>query len=61
MEQTILEILKREIRLVACDNGEKCEQCGEWLDYTYKVKDGCLQNCAKLIAVSLTAAQKKGD
>lgn len=49
-EEAILKILKQEIRLVACDNGERCERCGEDLDYTYKVKDGCLERIAELIA-----------
>lgn len=46
----VLEILKREIRLVACDNGEKCERCGEDLDYTWRVQEGCLERCAEQIA-----------
>lgn len=52
-EETILEILKREIRLVCANNGEVCQDCGEMIDATYRVKDGNLAHCAKLIADAL--------
>lgn len=51
--ETVIRILKEKIRLVACGNGEKCDQCGEDLDYSYRVKDGCLEECAKEIVQQL--------
>ena len=50
LEQKIFDILSREIRLVACDNGEPCEKCGEMLDYTWRVTPGRLEKCAAEIS-----------
>jgi hypothetical protein len=49
-EQSILEILQREIRLSTKDSGEHCRQCGELVDYVWRVREGDLERCAELIA-----------
>lgn len=46
----IIEILKRELRLVSANSGEVCQMCGSTVDYTWRVKDGSLEHCAALIA-----------
>jgi hypothetical protein len=49
-EQSILEILQREIRLSTKDSGESCGQCGQLVDYVWRVREGDLERCAKLIS-----------
>jgi hypothetical protein len=44
----VVDILRRELRLVSV-GGEPCELCGDIVDCTFKVKDGCLERSAELI------------
>lgn len=50
--EMVLAILRKNIRLIRF-GGEPCDQCGEQLDYLFKVKDGCLETCAKEIVQQL--------
>lgn len=59
-EQSIVEILKREIRLVSAGNGEACAECGEVLDGTWRVKDGNIEHIAKLIAAHVDGEELDG-
>jgi hypothetical protein len=49
LEEKIIEVLKRELRLVS-QGGDTCAECGEALDETWMVKPGNIEHCAKLIA-----------
>lgn len=48
--KVIADIIRDELRLVTASNGEPCQECGELLDATWKVKDGNIDHIAKLIA-----------
>jgi hypothetical protein len=50
--QVIMEIMKEKLRLVLF-GGEICQHCQVEVDYSFKVKDGCLEECAKAIAERL--------
>lgn len=53
-EDIVVEIIRKELRLVTADNGETCQECGETLDQTWRVKDGNIERIAKLITDALT-------
>lgn len=56
----IAEILKDKIRLVSVD-GEPCAECGETVDYSFKVKDGCIDECSAAISELVFGAMARGD
>lgn len=48
----VIGILKGNLILTSI-GGEPCIKCGETVDYVFKVKDGCIEKCADLIAEAL--------
>lgn len=58
-EKGILEILRREIRLVIASDDE-CPECGECTLGTVRVKEGNLEHIAKLIADGVSQDEKRG-
>lgn len=60
LAERVAEILRRDLRLVAID-GEPCHQCGETVDYSFKVKDGCIGTCATAIAELVFGAIADGN
>ena len=52
--------MRTELRLVSI-GGEPCDQCGNEVDYSFKVKDGCIEQCAELISRLVFGAIAHGD
>lgn len=61
-ETAVLEILRQNIRLVTVPgSGEVCERCESLVDYTYRVKEGCLERCAELIVGAFGERKEKSN
>lgn len=56
----IAQIMRDQLRLTST-GGEPCDQCGDTVDYSFKVKDGCIEECAKAISELVFWAMANGD
>lgn len=52
--------MRAELVLVSV-GGEPCDHCDDTVDYSFKVKDGCIERCADKISELVFGAMADGD